>query len=331
MDCHRSSRATSTMSRTTSLQLIFLPLAASLKAAIIGGGLGGLTCCNALRKIGIDAHVYERAQTLSPQAGTGLTLWPNGLSALQAIDAELIPHIKEVGGATTTIEVTSPDGLTKLPNPTGDPTRFTSVYGQPMFNVRWSKLQRVLAARLPENCIHLDCGLTHVAPKAGGGVTATFEHAADAADATAEPLVADFDFVVGADGINSALRRQLVDDGAPRDAGRTIWRSIIEYDAALLPEGGCSMSAGAGLVGFLTQLGEGELYWCAHAHARTHAYARGGGSCARSEGAQPHPFLLVCGAGRRSRRTRRSRRASSAQSTPTSRSTCSRSSARSSS
>ena len=209
------------------LAYLFLPTVASLKAAIIGGGLGGLTCCNALRKIGIDAQVYERAQTLSPQAGTGLTLWPNGLSALQAIDDGLIPRIKQVGGATTTIEVTSPDGLTKLPNPTGDPTRFPKVYGQPMFNVRWSKLQRVLASRLPDGCIHLDCGLTHVAPKAGGGVTATFEHAAaddgDGSTAAAEPLVADFDFVVGADGINSALRRQLVDDGAPRDAGRTIW------------------------------------------------------------------------------------------------------------
>lgn len=253
--------------RKSMLTYLFLPTVASLKAAIIGGGLGGLTCCNALRKIGIDAQVYERAQKLSPQAGTGLTLWPNGLSALQAIDDGLIPRIKEVGGATTTIEVTSPDGLTKLPNPTGDPTRFPKVYGQPMFNVRWSKLQRVLASRLPDGCIHLDCDLTHVHAKAGGGVTATFEHAhaAAASPSAAEPLVADFDFVVGADGINSALRRQLVDDGAPRDAGRTIWRSIIEYDAALLPEGGCSMSAGAGLVGFLTQLGEGELYWCAHA------------------------------------------------------------------
>jgi len=95
----------------------------SLRAAVIGGGLGGLACCNALRKVGIDAEVFERAAKLSPQAGTGLTLWPNGLSALEAIDTALIPLIKQVGGATTDIEVTSPDGLTRLPNPTGDPTR----------------------------------------------------------------------------------------------------------------------------------------------------------------------------------------------------------------
>ena len=43
---------------------------------------------------------------------------------------------------------------------------------------------------------------------------------------------------IGADGINSALRQQLVGDGAPRDAGRTIWRSIIPYDSELLTSGG---------------------------------------------------------------------------------------------
>jgi 2-polyprenyl-6-methoxyphenol hydroxylase-like FAD-dependent oxidoreductase len=112
------------------LALIALSLllpAGALKAAVIGGGLGGLTCCNALRKVGIDAEVYERAAKLSPQAGTGLTLWPNGLSALEAIDDALVPLIKDVGGATTDIEVTSADGLTRLPNPTGDPTRFPSL------------------------------------------------------------------------------------------------------------------------------------------------------------------------------------------------------------
>ena len=78
----------------------------------------------------------------------------------------------------------------------------------------------------------------------------------------------DFDVLIGADGINSALRQQLVGDGAPRDAGRTIWRSIIPFDAvdeSLLQAGGCSMSAGAGKVGFLTHIGDNELYWSAFA------------------------------------------------------------------
>jgi 2-polyprenyl-6-methoxyphenol hydroxylase-like FAD-dependent oxidoreductase len=77
----------------------------ALRAAIIGGGLGGLTCCNALRKVGIDAQVFERAEKLSPQAGTGLTLWPNGLSAIEAIDAGAISEIIGAGSATLDIEV----------------------------------------------------------------------------------------------------------------------------------------------------------------------------------------------------------------------------------
>ncbi|EOD32399.1 hypothetical protein EMIHUDRAFT_468023 [Emiliania huxleyi CCMP1516] len=240
------------------LLLLLATPAAALRAGVIGGGLGGLACCNALRKVGIEAEVFERAPKLSPQAGTGLTLWPNGLSALEAIDPGLSAHVLRAGSTTQHIEVTSADGLTKLPNPTGDPRRFPSTYGHPMANVRWSKLQKVLAARLPEGIIHLDRQLTKVEP-AGGGVTAHFERSEGGAES------AHFDLLVGADGINSALRQQLVGDGAPRDAGRTIWRSIIPYEERLLQAGSCSMSAGAGKVGFLTHLSEGELYWSAFA------------------------------------------------------------------
>ena len=230
-----------------------------ITAAIVGGGLAGLAACNALRKIGIDAHVYERAAKLSPQAGTGLTLWPNGLSALEAIDTGYMPKIREEGSATLEIEVTSADGLTKLPNPTGDPKRFPNEYGQPMLNIRWSKLQQVLASQIPDDVIHLDRKLAKVEAKSGGGATAHFESSDGVSKAE------EVDLIIGADGINSALRAQLVGDGAPRDAGRTIWRSIIPFDDELLQSGGCSMSAGAGRVGFLTHIGEGELYWSAFA------------------------------------------------------------------
>jgi len=47
-----------------------------LTAVIIGGGPGGLAACVALRRIGIDAHVYERATALDPNAGQGLHLRP---------------------------------------------------------------------------------------------------------------------------------------------------------------------------------------------------------------------------------------------------------------
>ena len=72
-----------------------------------------------------------------------------------------------------------------------------------------------------------------------------------------------YDVVVGADGLRSNLRAQLVDDGDPRDAGRTIWRAVIPFTPALrrvLSENACSMSAGSGKVGFLTDIGDDLLY-----------------------------------------------------------------------
>ena len=237
-----------------------------LKAAILGGGLGGLTCAIALRKVGVDATVYERARALTPQAGTGLTLWPNGLSALGAIDAEIPGLAAARGCASEEIEVTSVDGSTSLPNPTGDPKRFPATYGHPMLNIQWGSLQELLASRLPDGCVRLGHEFKEL-ELLDGGARAHF------ATADGGSAVAEADFVVGADGINSALRGQLVGDGAPRDAGRTIWRSILPPDvdaAALLPPRHCSMSAGEGKVGFVTDIGAKEggasqIYWSAFA------------------------------------------------------------------
>eukprot|EP00965_Chrysotila_dentata_P022481 744387-Pleurochrysis_carterae.AAC.1 len=67
-----------------------------VRAAIVGGGLAGLAAAIALRTVGVDAHVYERTTELRGTAGTGLTLWPNGLSALSAIDSTLVTEIEQV-------------------------------------------------------------------------------------------------------------------------------------------------------------------------------------------------------------------------------------------
>ena len=48
------------------------------RAAIIGGGLGGLAACLALQRRGIEAVVYEQSQELS-EIGAGLNLSPNAL------------------------------------------------------------------------------------------------------------------------------------------------------------------------------------------------------------------------------------------------------------
>ena len=59
-------------------------MAKSVRAMIIGGGIGGLTAAIALRRVGIDAQVYERAPELR-EVGAGIGLMGNALSALDLL------------------------------------------------------------------------------------------------------------------------------------------------------------------------------------------------------------------------------------------------------
>ena len=117
------------------------------------------------------------------------------------------------------------------------------------------------AARLPEDCIHLDCSLSTLEASGDGGVLAHFDREAS------PPLSVEADLVIGADGINSALRSSSSTMGlrATRGGRSGVRSSPSMTTCTTSSPGGCSMSAGAGKVGFLTDIGQGELYWSAFA------------------------------------------------------------------
>ena len=53
-----------------------------LRAAIVGGGIGGLSAANALLLRGIDVTVFEQVDTLR-EVGTGVSIFPNGRRQLE--------------------------------------------------------------------------------------------------------------------------------------------------------------------------------------------------------------------------------------------------------
>ena len=62
--------------------------------AIVGGGIGGLATALAFQRLtNLTYRVYERSPTLRGGEGTALTMWPNGLSALGAIDPALLTRV----------------------------------------------------------------------------------------------------------------------------------------------------------------------------------------------------------------------------------------------
>ena len=54
------------------------------RVAVIGAGIGGIAAAGALRKLGVEVAVYERASDLG-EVGAGLQIGPNGVKVLRAL------------------------------------------------------------------------------------------------------------------------------------------------------------------------------------------------------------------------------------------------------
>src|SRR5215218_10489673 len=65
---------------------IFVRKDIRMKALVVGGGIAGPAAALALAKAGIESEVLERRPVVDPEAGSWLTVAPNGLDALQAMD-----------------------------------------------------------------------------------------------------------------------------------------------------------------------------------------------------------------------------------------------------
>ncbi len=217
---------------------------------IAGAGLGGLATAIALRRHGIDARIYEKARELRP-VGAGLSLAPNGLTALEAIVPGIVGSLKVLGSEVSSARVRKSNGDLIAENS----ITFLAKYRQPMLNIRWSFLQETLAAFLEPGVVHLNRRLTG------------FEQNKDKVEIVfdnGEKVTADL--LIGADGINSAVRQSLAGDGPPRYAGRLSWRAVIRYEHALLRPNEVTFMAGPDGKNFaIFDVGGGYIFWSAGA------------------------------------------------------------------
>jgi salicylate hydroxylase len=221
-----------------------------MNIAIIGGGIGGLATANALLKKGFNVQIYERAKALRP-IGAGLSLTPNGLNSLNAV---------QPGIAQTLIKAGSPIDTLTLKRSTGEaiaskPMEIMQRYGQPMLMIQWSKLQAILASTLPPETIHLQHRCVGFEQQENsvkiyfpGGKTV------------------QADLLIGADGINSVVRQGIIGDGFPSYAGRMSWRAIVPYShEQLSPNATTLITSSNGKNSMLMDLGDGYTFWSASA------------------------------------------------------------------
>lgn len=220
------------------------------KVAIIGAGLGGLAVAIALHKQGINAQVYEKARCLRP-IGAGLSILPNGLHSLAAIAPGITDLLQQAGSETQ---------MLTLKKSTGEIIAQKTVtlrekYGQPMLQIRWSRLQEILASALPTENIDLNHHCIGWEQN-DQGVKVHFQGT----------KTVETELLIGADGLNSIVRQTLIGDGEPRYAGRMSWRAVLQYNHETLhPQEVMSMTAPDGKIFGFFDLGDGYIMWSAAA------------------------------------------------------------------
>jgi len=219
------------------------------KVAVIGGGLGGLATAIALRKQGIDAHVYERAKEFRP-VGAGLALFSNGLNSLDAISPGIVENLKRASCQLNQSVFKKHTGETITQNTTTNQEK----YGQPTLVFWWWRLQQVLACALPPEAIHLDYRCIGF-EQDENGVTAYFD-----GDKSVRA-----DMLIGADGINSPVRKTLIGDGEPRYLGSMSWRAVIEYNHELLNPNELIFMKGEQKLIYFFDVGGGYRCWTVRA------------------------------------------------------------------
>ena len=185
---------------------------ASLRIAVVGAGLGGLTAAVALRQAGFDVDVYEQAPELT-EVGGGINMGPNAARVLyrlglgKALDREAVRPL-------STHQRRWQDGRTLQRAPLNP--RCEELYGAPHLTVHRADLLAIIASGFPAERIHLAHRLVGLDDK-GDYVETWFENGARV---TA-------DVVVGADGINSTVRATLFGEEAPRFAGCVAYRGLV--------------------------------------------------------------------------------------------------------
>ena len=184
-----------------------------LKVAIAGGGVGGLAAALALSRRGSDVTVFEKAPAFA-EIGAGIQLGPNVTRILQSWG--LLVSVRSVATAPDRLQVrsaTSGDVLGELRLGESMAAR----YGAPYLTLHRADLHGVLLHAVQQTAavLRTDCAVE------------SFQQTLQMVSVQTHAGAQDFDAFVGADGLWSNTRQQLLDDGAPRRTGHLAYRTLI--------------------------------------------------------------------------------------------------------
>ena len=187
----------------------------STRVLIAGGGIGGLATAMGLARHGIASLVLEKAAELG-EIGAGIQLGPNAFHAFDFLgvgdDARRMAVYID---SLRLMDAMSGEEITAIP--LGED--FRQRFGNPYAVVHRGDLHGVFLKACREHELVELATSSEVVAYTQDGTTVSVE-LADGSRISGSALI-------GADGLWSNVRRQLVGDGKPRVSGHTTYRSVI--------------------------------------------------------------------------------------------------------
>ncbi|MGE0330101.1 MAG: FAD-dependent monooxygenase [Ramlibacter sp.] len=189
------------------------------QALIAGGGIGGLAAALACARAGCDVRLYEQAGAFS-EVGAGVQLGPNAVRRLQAWG--LTQALARVAAQPARLRVCNAISGQPLATLALNPD-MAQRYGAPYCTVHRADLHAVLlealvregSARLKTACP------VRAVRQDSGSVTLSLMSGLDV----------EGDLLVGADGLWSTVRQQLLADGAAIPTGHVAYRALASQQA----------------------------------------------------------------------------------------------------
>ncbi|MDO9195899.1 FAD-dependent monooxygenase [Rhodoferax sp.] len=194
----------------------------SRRTLVVGGGIGGLAAALACARGGAQVELFERAREFT-EVGAGIQLGPNVVKILHGwglkdglAGVAAFPDRLQVRSALSGAEL----GVLRLG------AVALARYGSPYATIHRADLHGLLLAALKQQgAVQLNLA---------SPVDRFMQHAEGVTLHTADGREVKGDVLVGADGLWSRVRDQLINDGAPRTTGHLAYRALVPQSS--LPE-----------------------------------------------------------------------------------------------
>lgn len=197
---------------------------------ISGGGIGGLTAALAFQKLGHQITVLEQSPFLD-EVGAGLQISPNGMRVFEALGVSA--RVEKDAFRPRAQELRFGKGGGRILSiPLRDASR--ARWGGEYLHVHRADLVQALASALDDRQVN--------AVQLGRQVVSYVQNADSVTAQLHDGTSIAGDLLVGADGIHSAIRAQMLGPDKPRFTGHVAWRAVVpvsELGMYAPPESAC--------------------------------------------------------------------------------------------